>query len=211
MKKFLIFILILIVIVFIAFKFIVKPQDLGIKTDPTFVSGFESKYGKSDGSGKVNLDVNLADSEITSIFSVWEQRDKDFPLKNVQVKFNSDGIGEASGLIKIGTVVSLAKNLGYSDSEIETGKQYIKYVSGDIPFYVNGTAHMTNNILDINPSSFKIAKISVPDTLITPINQAVSDMIYRRIKQIGGADIKEANFKSGSFHLLGTVPETIKY
>lgn len=221
MKKLLIFLLILILIPVAIMtylglvpslsSYVTGPIDLGIKTDKSLVSAFESKYGEQNTTGKVKLDVNLTSEEVTSVFAVWEDRDVYFPLKNVQVRFNADGTGEASGYLKIGTAISLAKNLGYSDQDIEKGKEYIKYVSGDLPFYVKGTGGMTNNQLSINPSTFQIGRVTVPDSITSPAAKAVGDMIQRRIKQIGGADIQSANFKSGSFHLLGTVPATIKY
>ncbi len=221
MKKLLLFLLILIlipvgVLTYLGLvpslsPYVTKPIDFGIKTDKSLVSAFESKYGEQNATGKVKLDVNLTSEEITSIFAVWEDRDVYFPLKNVQVRFNADGTGEASGYLKIGTAISLAKNLGYSDQDIEKGKEYIKYVSGDLPFYVKGTGGMTSNQLSINPSTFRIGRVTVPDSITSPAAKAVGDMIQRRIKQIGGADIQSANFKSGSFHLLGTVPATIKY
>lgn len=221
MKKLLLFLLILLlipvgVLTYLGLvpslsPYVTKPIDLGIKTDKSLVSAFESKYGEQNANGKVKLDVNLTSEEITSIFAVWEDRDVYFPLKNVQVRFNADGTGEASGYLKIGTAITLAKNLGYSDQDIEKGKEYIKYVSGDLPFYVKGTGGMTSNQLSINPSTFQIGRVTVPDSITSPAAKAVGDMIQRRIKQIGGADIQSANFKSGSFHLLGTVPATIKY
>lgn len=221
MKKLLILLLILILIpvAILAYlgvvpgisKYVTKPIDLGVKTDKSLVTAFESKYGIPNGSGRVKLDVNLTSEEITSVFAVWEDRDVYFPLKNVQVRFNQDGTGEASGYLKIGTAVSLAKNLGYSDSDINKGKEYIKYISGDLPFYVKGTGGMTSNQLSISPSTFRLGRVSVPDSITGPAAKAVGDMIQRRIKQIGGADIQDASFKSGSFHLVGTVPDTIKY
>lgn len=192
-------------------SYVAKPVDLGIKTDKSLVTAFESKYGQQNGTGKVKLDVNLSSEEITSVFAVWEDRDKFFPLHGVQVRFNEDGTGEASGYLKIGTAVTLAKNLGYSDQDIAKGKEYIKYVSGDLPFYVKGTGGMTSNQLTINPSTFQIGRVTVPDSITTPASKAVGDMIQRRLKQIGGADIQDASFKNGSFHLSGTVPDTIKY
>lgn len=221
MKKFIIFLLILILIpvaalIYLGFvpgvsKYVTKPVDLGIKTDKALVTAFETKYGQKDGSGKVALDVNLSSEEITSVFAVWEDRDVYFPLKDVQVRFNKDGTGEASGYLRIGTAVSLAKNLGYDDSDIQKGKDYIKYVSGDLPFYVKGTGGMVSNQLTIDPSTFQLGRVTVPDSITTPAARAVGDMINRRIKQIGGADIKDASFKDGSFHLVGTVPDSIKY
>lgn len=190
---------------------ITKPRDLGVKTDKALVTAFEKKYGYDDGSGKVKLNATLSSEEITSVFAVWEDRDQYFPLKNVQVKFNPDGTGEASGILKLSTAVSLAKNLGYTDSDIDKGKKYVQYVAGDLPFYVKGTGGMVNNTLSMNPSELVIGRVNVPENIVTPLKSAVADMVNRRIKQIGGADIKEASFATGAFHLIGTVPSTIKY
>lgn len=221
MKKFLlglgIFILILVVVLsylgimpFFS-KYLAKQVDLGVKADPAWVASFESKYAPTAKDGKVSLDVNLGSTEVTSIFAVWETRDKNFPLHNVQIRFNSDGTGEASGYLKVSTAVNLAKQLGYSDSDIERGKSYIQYVSGDLPFYVKGTGGISDNVLTINPTTFQLGRITVPESVTKMAAVAVGDMIERRIKQIGGANIQVANFKSGSFRLVGSVPETIKY
>lgn len=221
MKKLLLFLLILVVVGIAGLsyigvmpffsKFVARQVDLGVTPDPALVTAFEAKYGKSNNTGKIKLNVDLTSKEITSVFAVWETRDTYFPLHNVQVRFNPDGTGEASGFLKIATAISLAKNLGYSSSDIDKGKEYIKYISGDLPFYVKGTGGMTDNVLSINPTTFQIGRITVPDSITSPVAAAVSDMIERRINQIGGADIKEANFKTGAFHLDGSVPETIKY
>ncbi len=221
MKKLLIGLLILVILViaglsylgFMPFLsgFIAKQVDLGVKADPTLVTAFESKYGITNGTGKISLDVNLSSAEVTSIFAVWEERDKYFPLHNVQIRFNPDGTGEASGFLKVATAVSLAKNLGYSDSDIEKGKQYVQYVAGDLPFYVKGTGDMSSNVLTINPTTFQIGRVTVPESITKPVAVAVGDMIERRISQIGGANIQDASFKSGSLRLVGSVPETIKY
>lgn len=90
-------------------------------------------------------------------------------------------------------------------------KKYIKYISGDLPFYIKGTGGMTDNLLSINPTTLQIGRVTVPESIAKPVAGLIEDMIERRIAQIGGADIKDASFKNGVFHLDGTVPETIKY
>jgi hypothetical protein len=221
MKNFLIGLLVIIVLVVAGLSYIgvmpflsgyvAKQVDLGVKADPSLVTAFESKYSPTAVNGKVDLNVDLSGTEITSIFSAWETRDKYFPLRNVQIRFNPDGTGEASGFLKIATAISLAKNLGYSDADIEKGKQYVQYIAGDLPFYVKGTGGMTNNALSINPATFQIGRVTVPESITKPVADAVGDMIQRRLNQIGGANIQDASFKSGSFHLTGSVPETITY
>ena len=123
MKKFLVGLVIFIILVISGLsyigvmpffsKYFVKQVDLGVKADPSFITAFESKYKVSNGTGKVDLDISISSVEVASIFAAWETRDKLFPLHNVQVRFNQDGTGEASGYLKISTAISLAKSLGY--------------------------------------------------------------------------------------------------
>jgi len=221
MKKFLLGLTVLVIMIVVALSYIGivpilskpfnKPKDLGIKSDPNLIYEFEKKYGYDDGSGKVNLDVVLSSEEVSSVFAVWEERDVNFPLRDVQVKFNSDGSAQASGIIRLPVVVSLAKQLGYSDSEIEQGKQYVQLLNGDLPFYLEGNGSMINNQLTMNPSTFQIGRVTVPGEIVPPLQSLVADMINRRIQQIGGADIKRASFETGAFKLVGSVPSTINY
>ena len=221
MKKFLLGIFAILIIVLGALSYLgllpfmtpLAPQavDLGMTPDPEFVSSFETKYGQVNSQGAIDLEVDLSDQDITSILYTWGERDKYFPLHDVQIRFNQDGTGEASGYLKIVTAVNLAKNLGYTDHDIEEGKKYINYVSGDLPIYVKGKGGMKNNILSINPSTFQVGRVTVPDNITSLVVPAVSDMITRRLEQIGGANIREASFENGAFHLDGTVPATIKY
>ncbi len=221
MKKFLLGVLVTIIVIIgglsylgvipVLSNYLAKQVYLGAKVDPAFVGQFESKYGTPNAEGKVDLDTSLSGDDVTSIFAKWEERDKYFPLHNVQIRFNSDGTGEASGFLRIATAISLAKNLGYSDADIEVGKKYVQYVAGDLPFYVKGTGDMNNNALSINPSTFQIGRVTVPASITNLAAGAVEDMALRRLNQIGGANIKVADFKSGALKLVGTVPATIKY
>lgn len=192
-------------------RYITHPRDLGITSNKQLVYDFESKYTTPNSISPVDLEVNLSSTEVTSIFAVWQDRDPYFPLTNVQVRFNTDGTAEASGYLKINTAIELAQNLGYSQADIEKGKEYIKYVGGDLPFYLKGTGGMLDNNLTINPSTFQLGRVTVPESITTPASQLVKDMITRRIDQIGGADIQRADFKGGLFHLVGSVPSTIDY
>lgn len=234
MKKLFIFLLLLILIpvgilAYLGFvpgvsKYIAKPVDLGIKNDPSLVTAFEQKYAmknevpggvvpigrQAEFSGSTKLDVKMSSAEITSVLAYWKHRSPSLPIRDVQVRFNQDGTGEISGIIEISTAISIAKTLGYSDSDIEKGKSYAKYVSGDLPFYVKGVGGVTSNQITINPSTFQLGKVSVPESITTPAARVVEDVIERRLKQVGGVNIQSADFKDGSFHLVGTVPDTVK-
>lgn len=205
-------------------KYVVKPKDLGITADPTFITTYEPKIhfrnelpsgvvptGREGVfSGTTKVDEKLTSVEASSILSEWKHRSPSLPIRDVQVRFNPDGSSEISGILEIDTAVSLAKNLGYSDEDIDTAKSYAKYVSGDLPFYVKGTAGVKNNQVTISPSSFELGRVGIPSSITGPAAKAVEDVIERRLRQVGGIDIQSIEIDSGSLHFAGTIPSAIK-
>ena len=230
MKKILIFlgVLALLVIGVLAyigfFPGLVKSIDLGSKNDPALVSAFEAAHEmknevpggvvpagrQAEFSGQVALDANLSGNEVTSVLAYWKKRSPNLPIRDVQVRFNSDGTGEASGILEIKTAINIAKFLGYNDEQIATGEKYIKYVAGDVPFYVKGTGGVTNNQVTISPTDFKLGRVEVPKEITTQAAGVVSDAIERRLGQVSGIDVKSLDFSKGSLHIEGTVPDTVK-
>ena len=205
-------------------KYVSKPVDLGVKVDPAYTSSLEQKINFKnelpggvvpvgrDGvfSGSIKVDEQVSSVQATSILAQWKHRSPSLPIRDVQVRFNQDGTAEVSGILEINTAISVAKTLGYSDSDIEKGKSYAKYVSGDLPFYVKGVAGATSNQISINPSEFQLGKVTVPESITTPAAKVVEDVIERRIKQVGGIDLQSIKIGSGSLQYVGTVPSSIK-
>lgn len=234
MKKFLIGLLVLVVLIVGGLSYlgvvpfisplITKPKDLGIKADPALVTAFDAKYemvnNLPDGivpddrepiySGNKELDITITSEEITSIIDYWQKQYNRTPIREVQVRINEDGTGEVSGILETATAVMMAKQLNYSDEDIEKGKSYVKYVAGDLPFYLKGTASITNNKVSLNPSEITIGRVTLPSSLVSPVSGAVADVIERRIGQIGDSDIKEMSLQSAAVHFIGTVPNTIE-
>jgi len=234
MKKFLFFILLLILIpvaglAYLGFvpgvsKYIAKPVDLGVKVDPSYTDSLEQKINFKNElpggvvpvgregvfSGSIKVDEQVSSVAATSILAQWKRRSPSLPVRDVQVRFNDDGTAEVSGVLEIATAISVAKTLGYSDADIEKGKSYAKYVSGDLPFYVKGTTGATNNQISISPSDFQLGKVSVPESITTPAARVVEDVIERRIKQVGGINLESIKLGSGSLQFTGTVPSSIK-
>lgn len=201
-----------------------KPMDLGAKNDPKLFADFNKAHGMKDQtpggvvpagrmaefSGQTELDVNLSSDEITSILAAWRKRSPSLPVKDVQVRFNSDGTGEISGVLEIKTAVNIAKQLGYNDSDIEEGKKYVQYVPGDVIFYAKGTGGMTDNKMFLNPETFKVGRITVPQSITSKVVPVVNNMIEKRINQVGTIHVKSIDFSKGSLHFSGTVPDTVK-
>ncbi len=234
MKKLLTFLVILILIpvgllAYLGFvpgvsNFIAKPADLGVKADEAYTPSLEQKINFKNElpggvvpagrdavfSGSIEVDENVTSVAATSILAHWKKRSPSLPIRDVQVRFNADGTAEVSGILEISTAISIAKTLGYSDADISKGKEYAKYVSGDLTFYVKGTTSVTNNQISIDPSKFQLGKVTVPENIMTPAARVVEDVIERRIKQVGGIDIKSVKQQADTLKFTATVPSTIK-
>lgn len=203
---------------------ITKPRDLGVKADPSLVVAFEEanemknelpngvvpEGREPEYSGNKTLNVEINNAEITSIFSYWKNQYNKMPIKDVQVKINDDGTGEASGILEVSTAIMMAKQLNYSDEDIEKGKSYVQYVAGDLPFYIKGVASVSNNKVSMSPSEIIIGRVTLPESLVSPVAKVSSDVIERRMNQIPGLNVKELTLENGAIHLVADVPDTIK-
>jgi len=201
-----------------------KPIDLGIQPSLAVVEQFDpsvrmkselpggvipaGRDGIYSGSKSINLSVNSA--QASSVFLYWKHVDSRTPLSNVQVRFNADGTAEASGILELGTAIGMAQTLGYTNDQIGQAKKYVSFVNGNLPFYVKGTGNVKNNIVTLNPTSFQLGRVAVPEGIMTPAARAVEDMAMRRMRQLSGLDIKEATIIDGKLKVVGTIPEMIK-
>ncbi|NCN45476.1 MAG: hypothetical protein COU63_02875 [Candidatus Pacebacteria bacterium CG10_big_fil_rev_8_21_14_0_10_36_11] len=203
---------------------ITKPKDLGIKADPALVAAFdiahEMKNELPDGKipadrepeyeGSKKLDIKVSSAEITSILAYWKNQYSKSPIRDVQVRINDDGTGEVSGILELSTAIMLAKQLDYSDEDIEKGKSYVKYVAGDLPFYMTGVANVKNNQVTLSPTTVEIGRVALPESLVAPVSSAVADVIERRMSKVTNLDVQELTLEPGGVHLVGTIPDTVK-
>ena len=234
MKKFLKFVLIFLLVIAIIIISILlyiglipgvaKPVDLGIKYDPALATTFNTSHGMkseiqgetipagrlAEFSGQTNLNADLSSEEVTSVLGDWKRRSPSFPIRNVQVRFNTDGTGEISGILEIKTAITVAKMLGYNDSDIETGKKYVQYTFGDLMFYSKGTGNVINNQVTLNPSNLKIGNVSVPSSITSQVTPVVVDAIEKRLNQVSSINVRSMTVKDGKLHFDGTLPYTVK-
>ncbi len=203
---------------------LLKPKDLGVRIDPQLVADFDVSHqminALPDGkvpadrepnySGQISLDVTLDSAEISSILDYWQQQYSKTPISQVQVRINDDGSGEVSGILDLAVAVEMAKQLGYSDEQIEQGKRFLGIINTRLPFYLQGTGSVTDNRVSIQATQAKIANINLPSEWVTQVNQAAGDAIERRIRQIPNLEVESLRLVDGAVSLKATAPNTIE-
>ena len=108
------------------------------------------------------------------------------------------------------TLCLRAKKLGYSDSDIDKGKSYVKFIRGGLPFYAKAVPSVKNNQVSLPIQNLQVGRVNIPDSLVKTINFAVEDSIERRINQISGLTIESAQVEKANFHLKAISPNMAK-
>jgi hypothetical protein len=161
-------------------------------------------------SGSKEINVTLSNEQISSVFKYWKAQYAKTPVRDVQVRIGADGSGEASGILELGTAIAMAKTLGYSDEQIAQAQQYAGLVAGDIPFYLQGTASVTDNQVSINPSIVTLGRVTLPAALAEQAAAAATDAIERKLDQIPNLMVDSLTLSDGGVKFAGTIPDTVE-
>jgi len=157
--------------------------------------------------GSVDVSGSYSDQEVTSVLDSWSKNWALTPFYNVQVKIHADGTAEASGMLKVETAISLAKELGYSDQQIESAAKYATFINGDLPVYMMGTASVSSNQVSAGVSNLRIGTVAVPADITGRVVSAVEDAVSRRMQQVSSLDIQHMDLIGGKMNLSGTIPQ----
>jgi len=149
-----------------------KPRDLGIKstlTDLTSARGKsqivyevlppETPPEKSrEFSGSRPVKAEFSSAEVTALLN--NRHWKYWPYENVQVKFNSDGSGEISGVLLKDLLPGYGAKIGAPKEAIDLA---MKFLPANPVFYVKGKATLSDNKVSLfEPEKFEIGRLSLP-------------------------------------------------
>ena len=222
-----------------------KPRDLGVHyTEADRVSG-RAKSGIAyqalpadtsiqnaiQTSGSKPVTTEFTSAEMTAIFN--NKAIKIWPYKNVQLKFNTDGSGEISGILLKNKIPDFAAYIGAPKEAVNLA---MKFLPADPVFYVKGVATLTDNKVGLfEPQKFEIGRAPLPVSMflsfVPPqfvkkayaidLNQLSNELsgisgkrgliinfINERLTHYQGFFAKNASFGDNKLIFDGTLPET---
>jgi len=158
--------------------------------------------------GTKNLETTFTSKEITALLNhrTW----KNFPAKDVQVKINSDGSLESSGVLIVSKALPFAEGLGYSDEEVKEAMTKYKLPSVEIPYYISGFGEVKNNDISLSISSLKIGAIPLPQSMTGPLAEEATlflESLINRYQDNFSAD--SITSQNGQITFKGRVAERI--
>lgn len=180
-------------------------------------------------SGSRAVTANFSSAEITALMN--NRPYKDWPYKDVQMKFNADGTVEVSGRLIKSRVAGYCASIGVSK---EVAEKIVQYLPADPVYYVKSKAALSNNQVSVlEPSTVEIGRMSIPLNWILSINNRnniayaqgangiktelnnyngkkakIVEYINAHLAGISGFFAKSAYFEENKLHFEGNLNET---
>ena len=195
------------------------PKDLGIRYTIEDSAAARKKIGgeiipitkemdKKDftleGKLPVQFDMDSTEFSAQSGNRPW----KNYPLKNLQIKFGQDGTIEGSATLVIAKALPYAMALGYSETQIRDAMQKYNIPNFEVPFYVKGKGQVINDKVTVNAQTVEIGKVNIPKDIVDQANIEAEKVLEDVIrKQSQSFHAESVTFSDGKIHFKGTVAE----
>ena len=205
-----------------------KPRDLGIKYTQT-------DYDLAMQKNKVGISViNFAPSAQASLIwqgtnqvsNSWRAQEvmatinknssdwKFFPIKDVQLKINSDGSVEASGILSVDKLKGYAEATKISQGDINSISKILddyKIPRNPVPFYIKGSLSVKNNNVNVEVPKLEIGRLPIPQSLYESAKSSFEGFAKQQLDGggYGNLYIKSLDFNNGKMNFDGTLPAAV--
>lgn len=225
-----------------------KPVDLGIKYTDSDLKNAKEKFNvelietQSDNpessiryEGEQKIEKSFTDEELTAI--VNSKKWLYTPVTNVQIKIGEDGILESSGTLMVNRLANYFSAVSGATVSNEEVNKAVGILPSEVPYYISGTANVSNgnisinvksfsvgkkfsvthlistayaNSVNANVSSFKVGQFAISQSIISNYKNQVNSFLTTRLNKISGLKANSVTFGKGEMNFSGTMP-TKKY
>ena len=135
---------------------------------------------------------------------------KNYPLSNCQLRINPDGTAEFTGLLLKERLVGYGKTIGTTKDKVKFLTDYLKYLPGDIAFYIKGTVAVTNGqIVNADITDFHVGNLSLTGQVQDHMDRLIQ-LAQTKMAKSHNFSIKSLRFANGQLEFEGTLPDIIR-
>lgn len=129
-----------------------------------------------------------------------------YPVANVQVKFDPDGLAEASAVIVKTKFFGWMGAVGVPSEAVKYINILMKPLPEQIPVYIKGKAVMEENKITVfDPQAIEVGRLSAPINLVNQYKSPIVSFLDDGIGKINGFYAKKADFSNGQLNFQGTL------
>ena len=198
-----------------------KAKDLGVTFTAADLASAKAKIGRAvtdlpsnlEGinsikfSGSKAINAVFTSSEMTALFN--DKQYKYFPLKNVQIKFNTDGTTEMAAKLIKSRLEGLTQALGIAADDVKTITDYVKFVPTDPAIYMKGKISVVNGKISQAVSNFTVGKLDFTKQ-VQDNASSITGWFQDHILTIPGTSVKNLSTSAGKILFDGTLPNVAR-
>ncbi len=188
----------------------IEPLDLGVYPTPQDAKRAGEKMLKLQSSNgcaadllvsnrTVPVNITFTSEELTAL--VFRPQSP-LPFSETQIKLNSLGTAEVSGILLTDKVSSFASHLGIKKQKALQGMDYIG-LTHNIPFYIQGNISISQQQLSLNISSLILGKISMPADEIAMVQNLITPWLEQELNSNLSVVINSLTIENGILNLKG--------
>lgn len=222
MKKFLLFLLGIIILIGGGIWYLLQPKSLGISYTPEDLTSMYKKLNVTFEplppgapetkslivSGSHPVDQTFSSEEITAGADNRYSQYAYFPFRHVQVRVNTDGSVETSATVNYSDAVRYLTALGVSSQDITEAAKKFNIPNTSLPVYLKVSGSVVNNTSNITVQQAQIAHVNIPENLINTYAPALNGLIDAIIKDRRPSyNIQTITAENGKIHFVGSAPD----
>ena len=202
-----------------------KPVDLGVKYTQEDLNSMNSKSGviqetlpsstpaeKSiQFSGSTPIKNSFTSEELTAKINDNSSKWSFYPVSNVQIRFNTDGTAEMSGVLNIDKLYFWATSFGIPASDIDWGRNKLKFIMSNPTFYFKASGTASNNNFNTELISASIGKLPIPIGWFSSYTPEINSYVNSKVHNVPGFNIKSGDINGGKLNVDLDYPATVKY
>lgn len=160
--------------------------------------------------GSHEVKTSFSGVDLTALITSHQDNWIYYPVSDVQVQIDNDGVTQISGMLKVDRLAGYAEATGANSGAIEAVKSKFNLLPSSIPFYISAKASATNGIASVNFSEVELGRMDVPKSLIDDHQADISNFFTQQINAFPGFACKSVIFTNGNLEFDGTVSDSIK-
>ncbi len=200
-----------------------KQRDLGVVIDSAYFENTAKELGASRSFsssatgtpnflGTVEIEKSFTGSEASSIIAGWEEvyeYTRYTPFENVQIKVHEDGTLEMSAMLDVQKGINIAKEIGYTNSQIDEGLKYAKFLSNKVAFYAKGRGEVVNNQVSFEGEILELGRVKIPSNILTTVENGLEEVIETRISKIPNLRVDSMKAVDSKIDVKAQIPQMV--
>jgi len=195
------------------------PRDLGVRYTDADLERLHTKGGvayatlpaTADPKESINIigskpvEIAASSEEMTALINDIDSRWVYWPTSKTQLKINTDGTVEMSGILNMDVLDEYAEATDMPEGYMDALNNYSGLILTNPRFYVKTRGYAEDGQFDGDQLEVEIGRVQIPEDVLRDNQEAIKSFVSERV-EAAGIDADSLTVENGQFAFNGTIP-----